>query len=35
MPVRMGPGFKLVGDDLPKFATGGLLALVGHLTSKQ
>jgi uncharacterized protein (TIGR02118 family) len=29
------PGFKLVGDDLPKFATGGLLALVGHLTSKQ
>lgn len=28
------PGFKLVGDDLPKFATGGLVALVGHLTSK-
>jgi uncharacterized protein (TIGR02118 family) len=29
------PGFKAVGDDLPKFATGGLVALVGHLTSKQ
>ncbi len=28
------PGFKAVGDDLPKFATGGLVALVGHLTSK-
>jgi uncharacterized protein (TIGR02118 family) len=26
--------FKAVGDDLPKFATGGLTALVGHLTSK-
>lgn len=26
-------GFKAVGDDLPKFATGGLVALVGHLTS--
>ena len=29
------PGFKLVGEDLPRFATGGLVALVGHLTSKQ
>ena len=29
------PEFKAVGDDLPKFATGGLTALVGHLTSKQ
>jgi uncharacterized protein (TIGR02118 family) len=28
------PGFKAVGDDLPKFATGGLVAMVGHLTSK-
>jgi uncharacterized protein (TIGR02118 family) len=28
------PEFKAVGDDLPKFATGGLVALVGHLTSK-
>jgi uncharacterized protein (TIGR02118 family) len=28
------PAFKAVGDDLPKFATGGLSALVGHLTSK-
>jgi uncharacterized protein (TIGR02118 family) len=28
------PAFKAVGDDLPKFATGGLTALVGHLTSK-
>lgn len=27
-------GFKAVGDDLPKFADGGLTALVGHLTSK-
>src|SRR5262245_2260613 len=27
-------GFKAVGDDLPKFATGGLVALVGHVTSK-
>lgn len=26
--------FKMVGDDLPKFADGGLVALVGHLTSK-
>jgi uncharacterized protein (TIGR02118 family) len=26
-------GFKAVGDDLPKFADGGLTALVGHLTS--
>ncbi len=30
-----GAEFKAVGDDLPKFATGGFLALVGHLTSKQ
>ncbi len=29
------PGFKSVGDDLPKFATGGLTAMVGHLTSKE
>lgn len=29
------PGFKAVGDDLPKFADGGLTALVGHLTSKK
>lgn len=27
-------GFKAVGGDLPNFATGGLVALVGHLTSK-
>lgn len=27
------PAFKAVGDDLGKFATGGLVALVGHLTS--
>lgn len=27
------PAFQAVGDDLPKFATGGLVALVGHLTS--
>ncbi|WP_420465385.1 EthD family reductase [Panacagrimonas sp.] len=27
------PGFKAVGDDLGNFATGGLVALVGHLTS--
>lgn len=26
--------FKAVGDDLPKFADGGLVALVGHLTTK-
>jgi uncharacterized protein (TIGR02118 family) len=26
--------FKAVGDDLPRFADGGLTALVGHLTSK-
>ena len=26
--------FKAVGDDLPKFADGGLIALVGHLTTK-
>jgi uncharacterized protein (TIGR02118 family) len=29
------PQFKAVGDDLPKFADGGLVALVGHLTTKQ
>lgn len=29
------PAFKAVGDDLPKFADGGLTALVGHLTSKK
>ncbi len=28
------PEFKAVGDDLPKFADGGLTGLVGHLTSK-
>ncbi|MFN8652642.1 MAG: EthD family reductase [Gemmatimonadales bacterium] len=28
------PGFKAVGDDLPNFATGGLTALVGHITTK-
>jgi uncharacterized protein (TIGR02118 family) len=27
--------FKAVGDDLPKFSTGGLSAIVGHLTSKK
>ncbi len=27
-------GFKAVGGDLPNFATGGLVGLVGHLTSK-
>jgi uncharacterized protein (TIGR02118 family) len=27
--------FKVVADDLPKFADGGLTALVGHLTSKK
>ncbi|OFX25184.1 MAG: hypothetical protein A2V77_05790 [Anaeromyxobacter sp. RBG_16_69_14] len=35
--LKTGTGtaaFKAVGDDLPKFATGGLTALVGHLTSK-
>jgi uncharacterized protein (TIGR02118 family) len=35
--LKAGTGtaaFKAVGDDLPKFATGGLTALVGHLTSK-
>ncbi len=26
-------GFKAVGGDLPNFATGGLAALVGHITS--
>lgn len=29
------PGFKAVGDDLAKFATGGLEALIGHVTTKQ
>ncbi|HWA16309.1 MAG TPA: EthD family reductase, partial [Gemmatimonadales bacterium] len=29
------PGFKAVGNDLGNFATGGLEALVGHLTTKQ
>ncbi|MEP6572674.1 MAG: EthD family reductase [Gemmatimonadota bacterium] len=29
------PGFKEVGGDLPKFATGGLTALVGHVTTKK
>jgi len=36
--LKTGTGtaeFGGVGDDLPKFATGGFLALVGHLTSKQ
>jgi len=28
------PAFKAVGDNLAEFATGGLIALVGHLTSK-
>jgi uncharacterized protein (TIGR02118 family) len=35
--LKRGTGtaaFKAVGDDLPKFADGGLVALVGHLTSK-
>jgi uncharacterized protein (TIGR02118 family) len=35
--LKTGTGtaaFKAVGDDLPKFADGGLTALVGHLTSK-
>ena len=35
--LKKGTGtaaFKAVGDDLPKFADGGLVALVGHLTSK-
>jgi uncharacterized protein (TIGR02118 family) len=27
------PAFKAVGNDLPKFADGGLVALVGHLTT--
>ena len=26
------PGFKAIGDDLPKFATGGLIALIGEET---
>ncbi len=29
-----GAAFKAVGDDLPKFADGGLTALVGHITTK-
>ena len=35
--LKTGTGtaaFKAVGDDLGKFADGGLTALVGHLTSK-
>ncbi|HEY7683859.1 MAG TPA: EthD family reductase [Gemmatimonadales bacterium] len=35
--LKTGTGtaaFKAVGDDLPKFADGGLTALVGHLTSQ-
>lgn len=28
------PAFQAVGADLPKFADGGLVALIGHLTSK-
>lgn len=35
--LKRGTGtaaFKAVGDDLPKFADGGLVALVGHVTSK-
>ena len=35
--LKKGTGtaaFKAVGDDLPKFADGGLVTLVGHLTSK-
>lgn len=35
--LKTGTGtaaFTAVGDDLPKFADGGLTALVGHLTSK-
>jgi uncharacterized protein (TIGR02118 family) len=35
--LKKGTGtaaFKAVGDDLPKFADGGLVALVGHLTTK-
>ena len=35
--LKRGTGtaaFKAVGDDLPKFADGGLVALVGHLTTK-
>jgi uncharacterized protein (TIGR02118 family) len=34
--LKAGTGtaaFKAVGDDLPKFADGGLTALVGHLTN--
>ena len=27
------PGFKAVGDDLGNFASGGLMGLIGHLTS--
>ncbi len=35
--LKAGTGtaaFKAVGDDLPKFADGGLTALVGHITTK-
>jgi uncharacterized protein (TIGR02118 family) len=35
--LKKGTGtaaFKAVGDDLPKFADGGLVGLVGHVTSK-
>jgi uncharacterized protein (TIGR02118 family) len=35
--LKAGTGtaaFKAVGDDLPKFADGGLTALVGHITPK-
>jgi uncharacterized protein (TIGR02118 family) len=35
--LKAGTGtaaFKAVADDLPKFADGGLVALVGHLTTK-
>jgi uncharacterized protein (TIGR02118 family) len=35
--LKTGTGtaaFKAVGDDLPKFADGGLTALVGHITTK-
>ncbi|HTS88427.1 MAG TPA: EthD family reductase [Gemmatimonadales bacterium] len=29
------PAFKAVGDNLPQFADGGFIGLVGHLTSKK
>jgi hypothetical protein len=35
--LKKGTGtaaFKAAADDLPKFADGGLVALVGHLTGK-